>query len=1238
MEMLKHQRDRHRARRRARRQGTASNGCIDCHASKKTGTRDRQRDDDFCAELPQLRGREARLLRVPPAARPAARRRRRRRERRPSHERRRRPRRRAGSSAVAAAGAGRRRARARHPPDRGRAGRAPPSAASSKVRWGMLIDTTKCAPDCNACVTACDTENGIVRRQVADRSAQWIRKIELKDMRDRPHALAADDVPALRRAALRRRLPDRRLVQARRRHRAGRPPHLHRLPLLHDGLPVQGALLRARAADRPEARRAARQGLRRGLHAVRAPRRPRPARRPASRPAPTAGHNAMLFGDLNDPASEIAQRVAPMATTPGARRPEARPRRALPGDLSDDRRRDFHAATNAQLLRAAGRSAAASRSSGSAPRTTWRTHGHVVTGMNNQIVWGLPHVFAIFLIVAASGVLNVASIGSVFGKTRLQAARAAVRPAVHRAAGRRPGGADARPRPARPPDRRRDALQLHVDVRAGTCSSTPACSAIVAVYLWTMMERRMNALLASRPGSRPSSGASCSPPAPARSSASWSRARPTQSALLAPMFIVMSFAWGLAVFLVVQAAMYAWNGAALPPTSLRRHEAACWACSSPRCCYFVARLSPDQPLLRAAGRLRALHPASTAASIPLLFWGGYVVRRQRRCRCCSLFHPRLRRRRRAARRIAAGRRRRLRLALRLHHRRPGLSARDLPRHAASSSFVDGAIDRYAPSLPELLLGLGGVGIAFLITVVGVRVLRVPAAGRRLRRAARGARRRSRLTAADAARHAPLAHLRRAQVLRQDHGQHRPVRGAARRAASRCSRSRRGRTTSTRCGWRRRAAARCRNLDFYLSRRDEIARRVRAARRRRRRLPGRRQQGPLRRPGARRQQQQRRAGASCSACRWCWCIDARGMTRGIAPLILGYQAFDRDMRIAGVILNHLGGAPPRSQAARRDRALHRRAGARRRAARSAAGDRRAPSRPDAEQRGRRRRAARSPRSARIVGGAGRPRPAAAHRRRPRRRSPCPATPSRRRRRPPRRAVRIGIARDRAFGFYYADDLDALRAAGADAGAASTPCATRSCPTSTACSSAAAFPRCFMRRARGQRRAARDDPRRDRRRPARLRRMRRPHVPGALARRWNGRSVRMVGAIPGDVVMHERPVGRGYVELERTARLPVAGGGDGAGAERARARIPLFEPREPARRTCASPTRVQRGHGIDGRRDGIVVQQPAGVVRAPAQRRRQRLGGALRRLRPRADYRRGAATSSTCAGARPGSDGP
>jgi cobyrinic acid a,c-diamide synthase len=36
------------------------------------------------------------------------------------------------------------------------------------------------------------------------------------------------------------------------------------------------------------------------------------------------------------------------------------------------------------------------------------------------------------------------------------------------------------------------------------------------------------------------------------------------------------------------------------------------------------------------------------------------------------------------------------------------------------------------------------------------------------------------------------------------------------------------------------------------------------------------------------------------------LDARGMTRGVAPLILGYQAFDNDIKIQGVILNKLGG--------------------------------------------------------------------------------------------------------------------------------------------------------------------------------------------------------------------------------------------------------------------------------------------------------------------------------------------
>ena len=48
------------------------------------------------------------------------------------------------------------------------------------------------------------------------------------------------------------------------------------------------------------------------------------------------------------------------------------------------------------------------------------SNGHWVTGMTQRVPWGLPHVFAFFLIVAASGALNVASIGSVFRKTDYQ--------------------------------------------------------------------------------------------------------------------------------------------------------------------------------------------------------------------------------------------------------------------------------------------------------------------------------------------------------------------------------------------------------------------------------------------------------------------------------------------------------------------------------------------------------------------------------------------------------------------------------------------------------------------------------------------------------------------------------------------------------------------------------------------------------------------------------------------------
>jgi Ni/Fe-hydrogenase subunit HybB-like protein len=44
------------------------------------------------------------------------------------------------------------------------------------------------------------------------------------------------------------------------------------------------------------------------------------------------------------------------------------------------------------------------------------------------------------------------------------------------------------------------------------------------------------------------------------------------SALLPPMFIVLSFAWGLAVFHLVQANLYAWNDNILDPAILQRKK------------------------------------------------------------------------------------------------------------------------------------------------------------------------------------------------------------------------------------------------------------------------------------------------------------------------------------------------------------------------------------------------------------------------------------------------------------------------------------------------------------------------------------------------------------------------------------------------------------------------------------------------------------------------------------------
>ena len=132
-------------------------------------------------------------------------------------------------------------------------------------------------------------------------------------------------------------------------------------------------------------------------------------------------------------------------------------------------------------------------------------NGHCVTGMTNQVVWGTPHVFAVFLIVAASGALNVASIASVFGRqlykplSRLSGLLALTLLA---------GGLAVLVLDLGRPDRLIVAMTYYnfKSIFAWNIFLYIGFFVVVAVYLWMMMERRMNST-ANRWGCSPSSGA-----------------------------------------------------------------------------------------------------------------------------------------------------------------------------------------------------------------------------------------------------------------------------------------------------------------------------------------------------------------------------------------------------------------------------------------------------------------------------------------------------------------------------------------------------------------------------------------------------------------------------------------------------------------------------------------------------------------------------------------------------------
>lgn len=312
------------------------------------------------------------------------------------------------------------------------------------------------------------------------------------------------------------------------------------------------------------------------------------------------------------------------------------------------------------------------------------------------------------------------------------------------------------------------------------------------------------------------------------------------------------------------------------------------------------------------------------------------------------------------------------------------------------------------------------------------------------------------------------------------------------------------------------------------------------------------------------------------------IDARGMTRGIAPLLLGYQAFDKNVHIAGVILNQLGGS--RHEAKLRAVIAHYTGipvlGAVQHDERMTIVERHlglVPSNEAQAARGRVDRIAEL-----IATQVDLDRLLAVAREAP----PLPGNQTSGGpviARPAGAPVRVGVARDAAFGFYYPGDLEALCAAGAEL-IPFDALRDKRLPQVHGLFIGGGFPETHM-----------DALAENTELRAEVRDAIEAGLPAYaecgglmyLARgiEWNGRRAEMVGAIPADIVMRARPVGRGYVHLRETGRSPWPQA-PVRDAPPIRAHEFHYSSVENLPPGVEFAYEVERGYGIDGRHDGIV----------------------------------------------------
>ena len=184
-------------------------------------------------------------------------------------------------------------------------------------------------------------------------------------------------------------------------------------------------------------------------------------------------------------------------------------------------------------------------------------------------------------------------------------------------------------------------------------------------------------------------------------------------------------------------------------------------------------------------------------------------------------------------------------------------------------------------------------------------------------------------------------------------------------------------------------------------------------------------------------------------------------------------------------------------------------------------------------------------------------------------------------PPAPTVRIGVVHDQSFTFYYPENIEALATAGAEIVYINS-MTDRALPAVDGLYIGGGFPEVF-----GGAIAANVGLRQDIRLAAEAGLPIYAECGGLmyLGRKvlWEGREYAMCGVLPFDVIVEKRPQGHGYTLMRSLAGNPFfPPGAEVKGHEFHHSRLADADP------SLCYAYEVLRGHGIDGRRDGLVYK--------------------------------------------------